>query len=388
MCAHDIPEGASLDELADFLRAAARAVDVIQARWLVALGEFDRAQAWVTDGALSAVDWLVTHARMARGTAFEKLRVAAELRRRPVVRTALLDGRISYSAARAITRAAGAWPAVDEALVEVAIAGTVVDVERMVRRYLQLAEQDRRPREPGEGRGLRITARPDGTTQLVVVLDDGDAAELLARIDRIASAARSTDRSAPAPEAPSVPAGRADALVELARTATGAPLPAAERYMVHAVVDLGTTTMLDGRPLDPAAAAAIRCDCSTVTHTVDPAGAPLALGRLQRTWNASQRRAVAVRDGGRCRWPGCERRTVDVHHVLPWEDGGSTDVANGVLLCPRHHTLTHAGWHTTGSANDELTWHDPRSGRPIGSSRPDRPVVARLTALAAAAPHH
>lgn len=29
------------------------------------------------------------------------------------------------------------------------------------------------------------------------------------------------------------------------------------------------------------------------------------------------------------------------HHGVPWSRGGSTDVATGVLLCPRHHTLAH-----------------------------------------------
>jgi hypothetical protein len=158
-------------------------------------------------------------------------------------------------------------------------------------------------------------------------------------------------------------------------------MPAAERHMVHTVVDHGIATSIDGQPLHPAAAKAMQCDCTTVEHHVDGLGAPLAVGRLRRTWSSAQRRAVSLRDGGRCRWPGCERRTADLHHVLPWEDGGGTDVDNAALLCPRHHTLTHGGYFTTGAANGTLTWHHPATGDPIGATRPLRPVVSRLAAV-------
>ena len=43
----------------------------------------------------------------------------------------------------------------------------------------------------------------------------------------------------------------------------------------------------------------------------------------------------------RCRFPGCESRRVDLHHILYWANGGRTDLANLVSLCPYHHTLVH-----------------------------------------------
>ena len=41
---------------------------------------------------------------MARSTAFEKLRVAQELARRPILAEAFRQGQLSYSAVRALTR--------------------------------------------------------------------------------------------------------------------------------------------------------------------------------------------------------------------------------------------------------------------------------------------
>jgi hypothetical protein len=92
----------------------------------------------------------------------------------------------------------------------------------------------------------------------------------------------------------------------------------------------------------------------------DRARSVLYLGRTQRTVTARLRRALEVRDR-HCAFPGCH---VDVsrtqaHHVLPWEDGGATDISNLVLLCVKHHHAVHeGGWtitptdgvdpHTTG----------------------------------------
>ncbi|HET8929507.1 MAG TPA: DUF222 domain-containing protein, partial [Acidimicrobiales bacterium] len=70
-------------------------------------------------------------------------------------------------------------------------------------------------------------------------------------------------------------------------------------------------------------------------------GTAVDLGRTQRLASDKQRRLLAARDHG-CRFPGCgNTRYVDAHHVIEWEDGGPTDLANLVLLCNRHHRLVH-----------------------------------------------
>ena len=62
----------------------------------------------------------------------------------------------------------------------------------------------------------------------------------------------------------------------------------------------------------------------------------LNLGRSIRTFTAAQRRAILARDGG-CRGVRRPARECDIHHVIPWEDGGLTDIDNGVAMCRRCH---------------------------------------------------
>lgn len=121
-------------------------MDTFQATWLMALAEFDAHGGWAADGALSCVDWLTYRGRMSRSSAYEKQQIARALRARPVLARAYLQGRISYSAVRAMTRMRDPDPDVDEAIVAVAEVGTVADVERLVRTYSRYHDQDLPPR--------------------------------------------------------------------------------------------------------------------------------------------------------------------------------------------------------------------------------------------------
>ncbi|QYF72786.1 HNH endonuclease signature motif containing protein [Cryobacterium sp. PAMC25264] len=76
-------------------------------------------------------------------------------------------------------------------------------------------------------------------------------------------------------------------------------------------------------------------------------GAVLGLGTKARCFSPLQRKAITARDGG-CILSGCTcpPQWCEVHHVVPWQNGGATDVSNGVLLCwYHHHTITSGtGW--------------------------------------------
>lgn len=83
--------------------------------------------------------------------------------------------------------------------------------------------------------------------------------------------------------------------------------------------------------------------CGTVTPIkFDGKGQPLELGREQRLFSRHQRTVLAVRDGG-CMFGNCERPPswTEAHHIVPWQDGGKTNIRDGILLCRHHHLELH-----------------------------------------------
>src|SRR5262249_30580085 len=76
---------------------------------------------------------------------------------------------------------------------------------------------------------------------------------------------------------------------------------------------------------------------------VDDVAVPVARVRTRSALPPKVVRGVRLRDG-KCRWPGCDRRTgLQVHHLWPVSWGGGDDQSNPALLCVRggagHHGL-------------------------------------------------
>ncbi len=74
----------------------------------------------------------------------------------------------------------------------------------------------------------------------------------------------------------------------------------------------------------------------------DDNGRIVSIGTSARIFNALQRRAITLRDGG-CIIPGCTIPATwcEIHHVREYADGGPTHTDNGVLLCWWHHRNLH-----------------------------------------------
>ena len=108
----------------------------------------------------------------------------------------------------------------------------------------------------------------------------------------------------------------------------------------------------------------LACDAGKVLMRHDAAGTILDVGRKTRTISPALRRALASRDR-HCRFPGCEARRCDAHHVRHWADGGPTKLENLVLLCRRHHRAVHEeGFGLTLDAEGEPQFTQP-NGWPL-----------------------
>jgi len=132
-------------------------------------------------------------------------------------------------------------------------------------------------------------------------------------------------------------------------------------------------------PVSAATAARLACDGGTVTVTLDRAGTPLDVGDEHRLFSPRQRIALAVRDGG-CRFAGCSTppSLTEAHHIVPWSEGGRTDLANGILLCKFHHLLIHNnGWHIDRTGDTYRLIPPPD----IDPDRTPRPMPTKSAAL-------
>ncbi len=80
----------------------------------------------------------------------------------------------------------------------------------------------------------------------------------------------------------------------------------------------------------------------------------LDVGRTHRLATPSQRKAVVNRQQGRCAGHGCYGPVVHVHHIQYWSEGGTTDLANLIGLCPRCHALVHQRYVTIDPVTHEV----------------------------------
>ncbi|MGF1645928.1 MAG: DUF222 domain-containing protein [Kineosporiaceae bacterium] len=174
---------------------------------------------------------------------------------------------------------------------------------------------------------------------------------------------------------------RADALSRLVEAARGIAAPRRgerPRVVLHttaaqlAGAGAGLATTESGEPVAPWVLGRLACDAVLQRVLDDPSLGPLDVGREHRLVTLAQRRALAARDGG-CLVCGAQPDWCDAHHVVPWSQGGATDLDNLALLCPGHHTAVHAGtWVLDRDDEDHLVLVPPRHVDP--SRTPRRPV--------------
>jgi len=231
-------------------------------------------------------------------------------------------------------------------------------------------------------RGVRIYPEPNGMAVLEARLAAEGAEAVFTALTALAEracagpAGAEPGRPGAGPagaEVPGIDVRRADALVELARTALDDPrLPTSHRRRPHVAVTVDLPTLLGlaehpGElagygPIPAAAARALAADGAWRRLVTDPlSGALLDYGRRTYTPPADLAAFVIARDGT-CRFPGCGMPAVrcDLDHAVPWEDGGGTDRDNIGPLCRRHHRLkTHTGWRLRRNADDSVTWTSP-----------------------------
>ena len=391
---------AETDSLGDAIAELSARIQAATYELLVLIREFDERCGW-NNGFLSCAHWLNWRTGLALGAAREKVRVARALADLPLLSAAMQRGQLSYSKIRALTRVA--TPASERSLLDFARCGTASHVERLVRAWRRVdraaeAVEDRRRHE---SRHLRTWIDDDG----MVVLRGRLTPEVGAVVERAIEAATERLRTEAAGvdlATGEVTAGqrRADALGVIAESALAADLAcgnSGDRYQVVVHVDTqvladdataGQSALEDGPYVPAGTSRRLACDAATVHMRHGPEGAVLDVGRKTRTIPPAIRRALTARDH-RCRFPGCDARHCDAHHVHHWSDGGATRLDNLVLLCRRHHrTLHEEGFSVTLSHDGDARffWPDghPLPAAPTAPQWTDAPLAPTSTHVATA----
>lgn len=380
----------STEQLAEQLARGAAEQAAHLAAWLGLVAEFSRRDGHLVFGMRSVAEFLSWRCGIDPRTAREHARVALRLEGLPLVQEELAAGRITYSKVRAITRAATSGN--ERLLVSLARDLTAAQLERVVKEYeavhgaaLSNADDEQRRRQSGVVRWVdrdgmvhyEITAPPEDAGVL-------DAAMAFGSDSLHAAAAKA---KTPVPRAP-IAKRQLEALLWVTRrglvNANRDDLVDDGRYLVvlHVregqamVTDDGRVDLGNGLAVTPRTLQRLGCGglLQSMLSSVD--GRPLDLGERVRLATRKQRMALKAMYPT-CDIPGCDVPFdwCEVHHVVWWEHGGGTDMANLRPRCRRHHHLVHEGGWREVLGPDGRTVLLPPDGRPPVTPSPSMTAV-------------
>lgn len=367
-----------LDVLFEELAELAGQRNAIDGRIVEIVAELDRDELWGNTGARSVAALVAWKLGSSSANAHTIATVARRFEEFPRCAQGMREGRLSLDQVGVI--AAGGGEGSDEHYAQLARVATV----NQLRTAIKL---EPRP-EPDSGPGPRpsITKNSDEDfTCWRIKLPHLDAAKFDAALAShrdalIAEWKRDHgDRDHGSEHGPPLP-GTFEAfmrLVEAGWDAEAARRPHGQHttVVVHVDVERRAAALHLGPLLTDAERRYLGCD-ATCEVWFERDGEVIGAGRATRTINRRLRRALEHRQST-CAVPGCgATRGLHAHHIRHWEDGGPTELANLVLVCPYHHRLHHRGVITITGPADALTVTDGR-GRPLSAGSlarvPDRP---------------
>ena len=341
-----------------------------------------------TTGDRSTATWLAEATRDAHPTLRRHARLATALDQHwTQLATALAAGQVNLAQTRVITEALDALPTdLGEDLLTKAEALLVQEAANLgprelrtfgsrVLHYLapetadQAEYQALLAAETRADAATRLTLRPrgDGSTDLHARLPDHIAGRLSAYLNACTAPRRrhlngsrhSTGAGSEVDELARLPIERqrgiaftallenipTDALPRHGGTATTLMVTIdhdALRADLAAADFTGTARTSTGHRITAGQARRLACQAQILPAVLGTESEILDLGRESRLFKPHQRKALNARDQ-ECTTRGCTMPAAfcEAHHKVPWAQGGSTDLDDGILLCPFHHHRAH-----------------------------------------------
>ncbi len=314
--------GLSDDELEMSLHAWEAVASYARASQMRLLREVDRRQLNTRDGSRSLAEWAASRLDVSTESSRVLVRTARRLADASEVESDLEAGLVSFDRAVELARAAAGGVDVSGHQ-----AWDIAGLRRRIahgRRLTRIEE-----REVHMDRYLALQPSLDNSRMRLHGLLSGEAGHLVASaIDRRA------DEITPPEEQTTLGARRADALVSLCVDSAGS----SSEPLFHVFVD-DHGASVEGRT-SVGTELLEKVLCTGSVEAADLTAEPLALGRRTRVVSRKLRRAVLHRDLGACVIDGCDSRyRLEAHHVVPWFEGGRTDLDNLATLCWYHHHI-------------------------------------------------
>ncbi len=352
--------------------------NAIDGRIVEIVAEIDRDELCGVSGARSVPALVAWKMGCSSANAHTIAAIAGRLTEFPRCAAGLREGRLSLDQVGVIAARAGAGS--DAHYAQLAAVATVTQLRTAIK--LEPRPQPEPQPEPGPEtefeRSITATATERGSCYRIT-LDHHDAAKFDAAVashrEALIAEWKRDHGDRGCDQAPPLP-GAGEALMRLVEA--GWDVEAARRphgqhttVVVHLDVEQRAAALHLGPLLPDAQRQYLTCD-ATCEVWFERDGEVIGAGRTTRVISRRLRRALEHRDR-RCAVPGCgATRGLHAHHIRHWEDGGPTELANLVLVCPYHHRLHHRGVITiTGPAHALVVTDDAgRSLHPGSLARP------------------
>jgi hypothetical protein len=323
-------------------------------------------------GAKDASGWLRTELLIDNGAARSQIKLATRVAKYELVAAGLAEGVVSQDKARVISQALDAIEAdpaataedlvlAEKLLVDSAPQVTANDLKGLGKRIL--VEVDPVRFEEAEAKALHREEERAARRTFYSSRDNGDGTiDIHARVSRAVGVRLRTILDSLAQprkwsaenKGVKAPYDRllGQAFARVVETYDVENLP---RHGGHATTvfitmsledlrkDLGTAALgFDGEQITAAEARRLACNADLVPVVLGTDSEILDLGRTARLAHPIQHRALRLRDKG-CQAEDCDAPAAwtEAHHLAPWSEGGKTNLADMVLLCPHDHRRIH-----------------------------------------------
>ena len=311
------------------------------------------------DGGVNSKTVLREAGRMSTRSANRVAKTAAGLAEMPKLAESLANGKITVEHATVAVGAAAKTSAeqVDDELSKFAEVSSVDVFAEQSRRWVNRNQTDDGTelyQQQRHNRSLKHWVNDEGMGVVIAELDPTSYQQVRKAINAEYDRLWRDDggRDGTPDEIRTPPQRLADAFIALL-TDAGRRGPGSARMQLIAVADIerlradnptGVAEIIGGEALPQTVLERLLCTATVTGIIFDGKGQPIWVGRDRRFPTEAQVKAIIARDR-HCTGCAADPERCEIHHIVPWEQGGLTDIDKMCLACPHcHHNIHDRGY--------------------------------------------